>query len=71
MSSEQKPVTWRGRDLSTDDTIMFYHGRLQIDSIHGSAYLQDLPDAPLLEEVLWSDNYEVEIRVIRRIPAER
>jgi hypothetical protein len=61
-------VEWRGRNLSTPDAIMYYRGRLRIDPIYGSVDLADLDDSPALEEILHSGNYEVEIRVIRRLP---
>jgi hypothetical protein len=68
MSDQQKPIVWRERDLSTDATIMYYHGRLHIDPVRGCAYLADLADGPALDEVLSADNYEIELRVIKRLP---
>jgi hypothetical protein len=65
-NKEISRVKWRGRDLSLPGAIMHYHGRLHIDPVRGSVYLSDLEGGPSLDEVLWSDDYEVEIRVIRR-----
>jgi hypothetical protein len=67
MSDEQAPVTWRGRDLSAGAAILAYHGRMHIDAIRGAADLPDLDGSPLLEEVLPSGDYEIEMRVVRRI----
>ena len=66
MSAENDAVMWRDRDLSAPGAIMVYCGRLHIDPIRGYAYLSDLTDSPSLDQVLWSDDYDVEIRVIRR-----
>ena len=60
------PIRWRGLDLSSSGALMYYRGRLNIDCIRGSVRLVDLDGEPALDEVLHSDNYEVEIRVIRR-----
>ena len=70
MSCEQTPITWRGRDLGTADAIMFYSGRLRIEPIRGAVEMLDLLDSPTLDQVLWSDEYEVEIRVVRKIPRQ-
>jgi hypothetical protein len=48
--------------------VMHYQGRLRINPIRGAIYLEDLANCPSLDEVLRSDLYEVELRVIRRLP---
>lgn len=63
-----KTVFGRMDDLSGPDAIMLYKGRLNIDAIRGTVYLNDLPCIPSLDEALSSGEYETEIRVIRRVP---
>ena len=60
-------VKWRGKDLSVTSAIMYYSGRLHIDPIRGAVHVPDLEGNPPIEEVLHADDYEVEIRVLRRI----
>lgn len=67
MSRDKIPVTWMNVDLSTVDSIMYYRGRLHIDAVHGSIYLPDLEGTPLLDQVLALGDYEVELKVVRRI----
>jgi hypothetical protein len=69
-TKDHDPILWRGADLSVNGAPMYYRGRLSIDPIRGSVNLVDLDGAPALDEVLHSDDYEVEIRIIRRVPKE-
>ena len=64
-------VSWRGQDLGRGDAIMFYSGRLRIEPIRGSIDLLDLPGSPSLDQVLWSDEYEVEFKVTKNLSYRR
>lgn len=68
-SDEFKPVTWRGRDLSTDTAILYYRGRANSRPIGRGVVLNELDFEPQLDEILDPGCYEIEIRVIRRLSA--
>jgi hypothetical protein len=61
--NDNDPITWQGRDLSSPDAKMYYHGVVRADPIHGSVYLTELPGAPLLVDLLPAGEYEIELKV--------
>ena len=67
MNDDLKAIEWRGRSLGLAEAMMYYHGRLRIDPIRGYASLEDLEGSPDLDDVLRSGEYDVEIRVLRRL----
>lgn len=68
---DDDPIRWRGTDLSVIGAAMYYRGRLSIDPVRGSVRLVDLDGAPTLDEVMHSDEYDVEIRIIRSVPKDK
>lgn len=64
------PVVWQGKDLSTDATIMFYGGKCYVRPIGRGVVLSDLKFEPHLDDVLPEGNYEIEIRVVKRLSAK-
>ena len=62
------PVVWQGKDLSTDATIMYYSGKCYVRPLGRGVVLSDLKFEPHLDDVLAEGDYEVEIRVARRLP---
>lgn len=67
MKSEDESILWRGHDLSTDTAIMFYHGHCYVRPLARGIVLKDLELTPELDELLPTGEYEIEVRVIRRI----
>lgn len=61
------PVNWRGRDLSANGAIMHYLGSAYMRPVGRGVVLSELPGQPHLDDVLADGNYELEIRVIRRM----
>jgi hypothetical protein len=70
-SLEFAPITWRGRDLSTDAAILYYHGGIYVRPVGRGVVLKELELEPHLDEVLDDGDYEIEIRIIRRLPAAK
>lgn len=70
MNDEHQPVVWGGHNLGTADAIMCYRGRCYVRPLGRGVVLSDLADEPHLDDVLYDGDYDVEIRVIRRIPRE-
>lgn len=68
MSSEFQPVVWRGRDLSSSDAIFYYRGRCYVRPLGRGVVLSELELAPHLDDVLAEGDYQIEIRVTRRLP---
>ena len=64
-----KPITWRGKNLSTDTAIMHYHGRAYSRPMGRGIVLNGLELEPQFDEILDPGDYEIEIRVIRRLPS--
>ena len=62
------PVVWQGKDLSTDATIMYYSGKCYVRPLGRGVVLNGLMCEPHLDDVLAEGDYEVEIRVVQRLP---
>ena len=63
-------ISWRGRDLSTDATIMYYAGGCDVRPLCRGTMLTDLDLSPEIGEVLPSGKYEIEIRVLRKLSSQ-
>src|SRR5690606_7375112 len=69
MKPAERPVIWNNRDLSVPGAIARYHGKCHVRPIGRGVVLSDLEMEPQLDDLLESGDYEIEIRVVRRIPA--
>lgn len=69
MKPAERPVFWNNRDLSVPGAIARYHGRCYVRPVGRGVVLSDLEMEPQLDDLLESGDYEIDIRVVRRIPA--
>lgn len=61
-------MKWRDTDLSADGLELLYRGKIYVRPLGRGVVLEDLELKPNVDEVLPDGDYEVEIRVIRKLP---
>ena len=65
---DDAPVVWGGRNLGAEGAIMLYRSRCYVRPLGRGVVLSDLEHEPHLDDVLYDGDYEIEIRVVRRLP---